>query len=600
MKIIYKALLSTMICSVAITANAQNKNDSTFSRQILVERDYTPSLQDASKINTMPDIYNPVMPKQQINFLSQAPSIGLKKNLLGNADPGEIVTDIDFSKKRGYLTFGGGTNANLDGAFGYQLLNTENDKLDISANHNSTNGNVDYESKDYFHTKAKAKSMDNRIGLGYQHKFSPAILSINAAYFNNSYNYYGNPYIINYGSAEDVEAIGIDRDSKQNIGSFGVGAGIQSREDGNNELSYRINVGYNTFKNKYGPTTGVDGAKGEQINVAADFGTDLGADKQLGVESRFMNQSFGKLQFATLTGAYNSLSVVEATPYIRFDGLNWNLKLGAKIGAAFDNENTFNVSPEIKSSVAFADRNVFYLNVIGGINDNTFLHILQENRYVNPLTRIGHSNTVYDALIGVKVGAVEGVEIDAFAGYKQTKKDHLYLSTSPFDENDNITSSWGNTSTPVYADLSTGNIGASVKTGLIPRTDLSATIRGYFYNVKYKDGSVPSFFSAAPSEKKAWGLPSFSVDVRADVKVLENLSVSMDYIFKGGRKTYFQGLGAVSMNNINELNFGGSYQILDWISVNAHLNNVLSQKYEEFAGYTLQGFNAMGGVSLKF
>ena len=600
MKIIYKAIVSTVICFIAITANAQNKSDSaTFNRQILVERDYTPSLQDASKINSMPDVFKPVIPKQQANFLDQPPAISLRKNLLGNADPGEIATNIDFSKKRGYLNLGGGTNANLDGAFGYQLVNAENDKLDIYANHNSTNGNINYADKEYYYTKAKAKYMDNRAGLGYQHKFSPAILSINTSYFNDSYNYYGNPFLTNITDPSGNELL-IDRNTKQNVNSFGIGAGIQSRDDVDNSLSYKINAGYNYFKNKYGPTASADGTKGEQIDIATDLGKDIGADKQIGVDARFMNQSFSDTKFNTASGAYNGLSVVEATPYFRIEGLNWNVKLGAKIGVAFDYNDSFNVSPEIKTAVTFADKNQFYLNVTGGINDNTFLQILRENRYVNPMTRVGHSNTLYDALVGVRSGAIDGVEFDIFGGYKQTKKDHLYLATSIYNASGNIVSSWGNTSSPVYADLSTGNVGASVKTNLIPRTDLSTTIKGYFYNVKYKNGSVPSYFSSAPSEKKAWGLPTFSAELNANVKVLHNLSVSMDYLFAGGRKTYFDGFGIVAMKNINELNFGGSFQILDWISVNAHLNNVLSQKYELEPGYILQGFNAMGGISLKF
>ena len=54
------------------------------------------------------------------------------------------------------------------------------------------------------------------------------------------------------------------------------------------------------------------------------------------------------------------------------------------------------------------------------------------------------------------------------------------------------------------------------------------------------------------------------------------------------------------MKDINELNFRGEYQVTDWLSVNARLNNILYQRYELYYGYPLQGFNFLGGVSLKF
>ena len=54
------------------------------------------------------------------------------------------------------------------------------------------------------------------------------------------------------------------------------------------------------------------------------------------------------------------------------------------------------------------------------------------------------------------------------------------------------------------------------------------------------------------------------------------------------------------MNNINELNIKGSYNILDWLSFYVKANNVMSQKYERYYGYTNQGINALGGISLKF
>lgn len=74
--------------------------------------------------------------------------------------------------------------------------------------------------------------------------------------------------------------------------------------------------------------------------------------------------------------------------------------------------------------------------------------------------------------------------------------------------------------------------------------------------------------------------------------------LTLNYIYKGGRETFTSDV--VKMKDINELNFRTEYKFIDWLSVNLTFNNILNQKYETFYGYTHQGFNVMGGVSLIF
>ena len=186
------------------------------------------------------------------------------------------------------------------------------------------------------------------------------------------------------------------------------------------------------------------------------------------------------------------------------------------------------------------------------------------------------------------------MEFDLFAGYKKTDKDHLYIY--------GYTNLWANISNALYADVSTGHIGGALKTSLIPCTDLTAKITGYFYDVKYVNGYINSVGDPI-SEKKAWGRPAFTAEFNADVKPIDKVTLSLNYIYGGGRKTYAMtslANAVVSMKDINELNFRGEYQITDWISVNARLNNILFQKYELQYGYPTQGFNILGGVSLNF
>lgn len=586
MNTIYKSILVIGLGIVSLAATAQK--DSTLTRQVLLERDYNPTMQEASKINTMPSIYTPTVKAKEFKFVSSAPQLNISGNQLGKASSGDINTNVLFSKKRGYLDLGGGTHGNLEGAAGYRILNSATDHLDLFASHSSTNGEVDYiNSKKYFIKDVKAKYAATNVNLKYQHFFEPSILSFNASFFNTAYNYYGNSFIP-VGAADETT---YDLTSKQNVDVLSFGAGLKSSLKNEGELKYDANIRYQNFKSKFGLLSKDNAPKGGQLDLDADVYAELGADKFVGVRASLMNQSFGNKGEGD---AFHSLTNFKGNPYLKLEGSNWNVDLGVNVNAIFDIKTKVLFSPNIKADLRFYDVNVLYAEATGGVNNNTFLDILQENRYMTPANRVLYSKTLFDLKIGFKSGVVSGLEFDLFAGYKKTDQDHLFLQAK--------SDVWSNLSFPVYANVSTGHIGGSLKTNLIPRTDLSAKVMTYFYTVKYDHQTVISSEEIL-SEKKAWGRPTFTAEFNADIKPIDKLTLSLNYLYAGGRKTYDSSIdvkSSVKMKDINEFNVKGTYQITNWLSVFAKANNIFNQQYELQYGYPLQGFNALGGISLKF
>lgn len=601
MRTLYKFIFLTGLGIISLTATAQK--DSTLIRQVLLEREYNPTLQDASKINTLPAIYSPAIKTKELKFINSTPQITLKNNQLGSAESGDIMTDVAFSKKRGYLNLGAGTNSNLDGAIGYRIVNSEKDRLDLFATHSSTSSSLDYNQKGYVLEEAKAKYSASKINLNYSHAFDPSILSLGASFYNTSYNYYGNSFL-----PLDFDPFPYDITSRQSVNVFSIGAGIKLSETNGGELKYLGNINYRNFKNKYALSPSDKGPKGGQLDMDLDFHAEFDSNKAIGIKGLIMNQSFNTNE-QHIKDAYHSFTNITGTPYFKVDGNNWKIDLGLNVSALFDIKTKVHISPNVKAQINIYDVNVLYGEVTGGVNNNTYLDILQENRYVNLNNRVEYSKTMFDAKIGFKSGVVSGMEFDLFAGYKKTDKDHLYLPTPSADYTP-VTDihPWANVGTPVYANISTGHVGGLIKTNLIPYTDISAKIIAYFYDVKYKNGYVNTYNEIyglnLPNTKKAWGRPSFTAEFNADVKPFSGLTLSLNYLYGGGRKTYMDdnsGIGtSLKIKDINELNIKGEYQITDWVSVNARLNNVLNQKYEMYYGYPLQGFNVLGGLSFKF
>ena len=60
---VFVALLST--CSIA---SAQENKEESLKREVTIEKEFTPIVNDASKINTLPEIDNPVVTKPSIRY----------------------------------------------------------------------------------------------------------------------------------------------------------------------------------------------------------------------------------------------------------------------------------------------------------------------------------------------------------------------------------------------------------------------------------------------------------------------------------------------------------------------------------------------------
>lgn len=590
MNTIYKTSLLVGILGISsVSANISAQTavkDTILNRQVNLEREYTPVLKDASKINTTPALHVSQQTQQTVRFENTTPSLSIGSFPIQDTGSGDINTDIKFNNQKGYLILGAGMYLNLEGVLGIRAVDTKNDKFDIFASHNSTNGKVKYIDADPNLEKVKAKNMENFVKMKYSHNFGALDWYINGSFLNNGFDYYGNPYVIPMiGSAPSTEYL----EKNQTINLVEAETGVNSAK--NSDTEYNVSIKYNNISYKYGPNIDYDGIKANLFDANFNLVYKLDSDKKAGIRAGLLTQSISDPKFKFEDDAFHGLTIVKADPYFNLDGGNYSLTLGANINYAFDEDNKFVITPNIKASWNFEDKSSLYLNVDGGINDNSVVQIFKENRYVNTDSRVAYSQTLYDAQLGVKSGAINGFEFDIFGGYKYTKDEHLY--NPGISSVQGMPISWYNVSTPTYSNLGTGNIGGLIKTKLIPYTDLSAKVVAYFYNVsKYtKDEFVPT-------EKKAWGLPTFTTNITADFSFIDNLTLSLEYLFEGGRKAY-NGT-SISMKNVNELNFKGSYDIVKNIAVYARINNVLNQKYERYYGYRLQGISALGGVSVTF
>lgn len=565
-------ILAGLLLSTTIFAQTQ---DSLLRRQMELEREFNPTLQDANKINSLPSVPQPTIKKANTDYSSWA---GRTTPPLEIAipQPTDIMTDIPFSLKKGYISLGAGNYANIDGALGYRLIENEKSNLTFNFLHNSSNGDVNYV-QNTDPASNKAFFMDNLGQLRYGHLLDAFKLNLKAAYSHSAFNYYGNTFGDNRSFNNENQTLGV----------FNLGVGVESNKS--DFINYRGYLDFKNFSTKYGSTLTSAGLKGNHI------------DAMVGLDKPFQDGSSrvgvdGKLLGVFYNEGLDDFTLLSANPYIAFEGFNWNARLGADLLFQMLGGTKFRVAPNVELGLKVTEHSSLYANIKGGIDDNTYLDMMNESRYIAPMTPVKSSFSIVDIEAGAKIGEASGFRFDIFGGFKKTEDEHFLIlnhmyhdalaTPYPFYIIENLL--------PVIGDLSHSHIGGMIQSNIWAPLDISLRLKKNFYTV-----SDLTIHAAQISDAKAYNKSGFETDIRATFEAMSNLKFTLNYYFLGDRWSYFDGAN-VKMGNINDLNFGAVYDINDSFAINLKANNLLFQKYDIWYGHPAQGFNAMGGFTFKF
>ncbi|GHV20459.1 hypothetical protein FACS1894174_02350 [Bacteroidia bacterium] len=574
-------LIIPVIVCFTTSAFAQNsKPDSTaLNRELTLEKEYTPTIRDASKIGALPELKDPEVPKTQVEFARFSVPYEIKPQLT-TLPAGSFFTNVPYSKKRAYLKAGVSSFIDFDGDLGYQILNTEKDRLSIFGSSRISNGNVTYLQDD---EKEKMKINDYLGGLGFLHDFGGMNLNANVKYTYSAYNYYG--YRMPYNSSHMwLPEYTIDKGVNQVNNIFEIGTGFTNIQP--DELNYSFNLSNVIFKQKYLYSEDLDGGKENRFSFDWDVRKEFNTDMKIGFGGYWKNYKSTVPEDVIIRDAfdYNNVSL---NPYFGIEGDNWTLRLGVKVNLLLmpgDDEN--NISPDIRINLRPSEKINLYLAAEGGVQDNGFYSMFYENRYVSPEIRVRDSRTPFDGKIGVQGSPSGNLWFDFFAGYKIVKNEHFfgtYLIPAGMIF-------------PTYMDANVIKLGGTLKYNYQDVLNLGLKMTYYNWDVILADpDSHPEVIELEP-----WGKPDFEAELTAGYK-FPRLPLRLDafYRLETGRKALAP-TGSEGMKNINNLGASGTYTVNDTFSVFVKVNNLLFQKYDLFYGYPAQNFSIMAGVNILF
>lgn len=579
-----KALCAVALLSTAVTAGAQeNKTkEQDLNREMTLEREYDPTVQDANKVNTLPVVKEPEVKKMPITYAGFTVPADPEKEI-SLLPSGSIMTDIQYNKRRGYFNFGAGTYLNLNGDLGYHILSTEKDKLNIWFSHRSTNGKVKYLQID---EKVKAKLNDNMGGLNFKHVFEKLSLDMGLKYGYSGFNYYGMPVLPAWSSVRPDLSI-VDRETNQVNQTIQGKIGIESKEDA--PVGYLLDVGYTNFSHKYALSKTEDGPTEHAFDVKFDLNAGFGGNQRIGLGG---NVAYFNYNLPTAGNKeylfFENHAEATLSPYYKIEGDSWNVKLGANLMFITGENKKLMASPNITADIEVADKTVLYAAATGKLYSNSMYETSLVNRYINPTDELLPSRNFLDATLGIKSGVAPGFWFDIFGGYKITKND-VFFVPSVWRNEEGI---FANVSNAFQANADHLFMGANLKYSYQQLFDIN--LKGV-----YNHWTVDSEYDGNNDSYKAYGKPEMEITAGITVRPINKITASLDYYLATGRYTNAS-LGNEKMKNINELNLTGNYTLNDTFGFYLKLNNVLFQKYELYYGYPMQSFSAMVGVNINF
>ena len=634
-----KIFTGVLLLSSFMFVHAQQQ-DERLSREMTLEREFDPTIQDANKINRLPEVREPAITRRSIEYSPFTIPANPDKEIIV-LPSGDIMTAIPYNKRRGYFNFGGGMYMNLNGDFGYHLLNDERDKLNVYLSHRSMNGEVEY----VLEEKVTQKAMfnDNIGGIEYKHIFNPSVLRVGANYGYSMFNYYGLPFglgiykpwpSLSSMSPPSMESTILhllsdslaDRQTNQVNKIINAYAGIQSKEYTN--IGYILDFEFIRFMQKYGLAKQILNLNTDGIR-ANKYTLNLGLNSRFGDGNRLAGLA-GKLKYFEYDypGVTNLFVINDSlgypnyweatvTPYVRFEGDKWKAQLGVNLMMITGDSANYFLSPNITVEAEIADKTVFYVNALGEIRSNDPSELSKRNRYMDFSVITKPSRTWLDATVGIRTGVVPDLWLDFFAGYRMTENEVFFIpSTLRGPLYNPVSSSLPAPMIPAFSsfytayqpDVSHFHIGAALKYKYMNVFDFS--VKGVYnqWSFSVGDDMPPGNYDWV----KPFGRPAIEVNADLTIKPLNPLALTLGYYLGAERYTLLSGTGhdlegtpyignaTIQMKDLNDLNFTASWNFNKTVGAYLKLNNLLFQKQELYYGYPMQRFHGMVGINLNF
>ena len=571
-----------VIFGISQLLQGQDEKDNIGTETVTVTKAYSPTISDAFKIKSMPNLNDSiVLQKKKIEYsIFSVPVASTFTPAKGRASDVKKLPPPELYNS--YATAGLGNPGNAMAKFYTSRAINRDERLDVGLNHNSSRADiegVDLESK-YSNTEIDAsyskrdRDMNWGAEIGLQHQL---------------YNWYGLPE-----GSYDLATINTI-DERQNYYKGEVGAHI------NVEDAYfkNANVKYRRFwdaiesgENRVIFGTGLEFPMGEE-----SFGVNVKLD--------YVGGSFANADVNSPTndgGIDYSNFQVGINPTLRMLRDDLTLDLGVNIVYGMDMEESdsnFYIYPAVAASYRLLDETVIaYGGVKGELRQNSYYGFVEENPYVSPTLDIQPTDAQYDAYIGFKGQLLPNLSYNIKGSYTAENRRPLFnLNPGNSFRNDEKGYYYGNSFEVFYDDIKTLGLFGELNVDINRNFTLGVNAEVYEYDTE--------------TDNPAWNLPNLKGSMFMDFQIDEQWYMGVNLFYVGEREDFTTTVVQNPTPGITEATLIGlesyfdanahvGYRVNDQLSIFLKAANMANNNYQKWANYPVQGFQLLGGVTYKF
>ena len=539
----------------AFLATYAQQQDTTLVRTVVVENQYNPTVMDASKINVLPKVEEPTVPKVHIDYANSVRPVASWANQSMKPIVRDWTPDAAY---RGYLRAGYGNNGNVDARLGYLWDISKKDRLNVEASLDGWNGDVtDRNGEDW-----TSRLYNTRLGLDYRHAFKKMDLMLGGAYRSQVFNYMNPQYY--YG---DLTRLVENPSGRQHQTMANAHLGIAST-DKDMSIQFMGEVGMNLFKQKY-PTNIAEGSE-NNFYLKGDVWKPIN-DQRFGLAWDFNTYSYSM-------GDMKGNTSLELNPYYGYENDDWRIRLGAHVDWWSGIDDEVNFSPDVNVEYIFSDSYVLYAKAGGGRENKSLMELTE----FTPYWTLSHPYILptymsLDAAIGLKASPINGLWLNLTGGYQIRENDLFWKLV---DGSASYLGFEQGKSKVAYGS-------AELKYDYKDLFDLG--LKATYYHWK---GDKMEGLDQYAEERLLALKPEMELNAEVGFKPVQALRINAGYEYvKRAEEIY---------DPISNLYVGADYALMKNLSIFAKANNLLNKEYVRADAYPAQKLNFLAGLSLQF
>lgn len=548
-----------------------------------IVKPYTPTISDAFKIKETPNLNDSTTTqKKEVKYsIFSVPVASTFTPAKGKA------TNIEKAKREkfydNYATLGFGNYTTILGELYSNFQISRTDNAGFFFRHNSSQGGIKdvYLDDKYYDTSLDANYTSRQRDIAYR---------LEAGAEHQIYNWYGIPNEF----APHLYLGEIDPKQTYLSGYLGGSIALDNSYFERSSLNIRFlgdAFSSSEFNVKLKPEFSfpLENLSAEQASLKLKVDGDID----------YLSGSFDNNYFNTSGIKYSYLNVGVA-PSLRFVNDDLAVSLGVAGYLSLDSEHSntdFSLYPRLNASYRLMDETVIvYGGVEGGLQQNSYYSFKEENPFISPTLYIVPTQKLYEAFGGVKGKLSNSIAYNFRAAYGKDENLALFQANERkiIGSDPKGYEHW-NSFNVVYDDVNTLSIFAELQVAISDAFSLGVNADYYNYSTDL--------------ESEAWNLPTIKASVFSDFKITEQLYGGASLFFVGERKdlvyNYFEPAGDLYSNEVTldsyldaNLHFG--YRFTDRISAFVKGSNLLSDNYEKWMNYPVQGIQALVGATYKF